>query len=443
MVILLAVVLYLVVYGFPFMAATPGLRYPRSFQLNQAAFAISNGVPAGGAFGLGVQYAMLASWSVPATTSTAAIGAVGVWSIFVTLGLPVFGLLAIWASGALDPGPYVYIGLLGFAVLVAMIVVFALVMRSESLAERIGRIADKLARPFMHRFMKGREPDFVPTVLQFRSDTVDLVRNRWGRITVAQVSVSLTQFLILFAALRGVEGDDSAKTPFLVVFGAYAVAQIGIMIPITPGGLGTVDAFMISLLTAMGVSAGDATAATLVWRAASFVPQIAIGVVCLVMWSRTAARTFAAAPRHPPDRSIERTRSGAAGGDRERVDDRRHLRGDRLDPDGELLDARHRGERRDRLLHRRHLRLDRRLLLGREALGGGQQVGDVGLHRGEVGLGLAEVERLHVVDHGLERRLQARPCVADLLLGGLGRRGRRARAGGDAQSKRESDRRDP
>jgi uncharacterized protein (TIRG00374 family) len=291
----LTVVLYLVVYGFPFMAATPGLSYPRSFQLNQAAFAISNGVPAGGAFGLGVQYAMLASYGVPATTSTAAIGAVGVWSIFVTLGLPVLGLLAIWASGALDPGPYVYIGLLGFAVLVAMVVIFALVMRSEALAERIGRLATRLARPFMRRFRKGQELDLVPSVLQFRTDTVELVTRRWALITVAQVSVSLTQFLILFAALRGVEGDAST-TPFLVVFGAYAVAQIGIMIPITPGGLGTVDAFMISLLTAMGVPPGDATAATLVWRAASFVPQIAIGVLSLVLWSRRAARTFAAAP---------------------------------------------------------------------------------------------------------------------------------------------------
>jgi len=43
----------------------------------------------------------------------------------------------------------------------------------------------------------------------------------------------------------------------------------------------------------MGVSGGDATAADLVWRAASFVPQIIIGVLALVTWSRTAARKFA------------------------------------------------------------------------------------------------------------------------------------------------------
>ena len=51
-IIAVSVVIYLVAYGFPFMAATPGLKYWRSQQLNQAAFAISNGVPAGGAFGL-------------------------------------------------------------------------------------------------------------------------------------------------------------------------------------------------------------------------------------------------------------------------------------------------------------------------------------------------------------------------------------------------------
>jgi uncharacterized protein (TIRG00374 family) len=229
---------------------------------------------------------------VPPTVATAAIGATGVWSVFVTLGLPVFGLIAITASGAMtDVGKYLYIGLLGLAVLVVMIVVFALIMRSEPLAIRIGGWANTLAKP-VFKAIKKDAPDLVPAVVKFRTDTVALVTRRWHVITVSQIAVSLCQFAIFYAALRGVEGDG-APTPFLVAFGAWAVAQIGIMIPITPGGLGTVDAFMISLLTAMGVSGGDATAATLVWRAASFVPQIAIGVICLVSWSRTAARKFA------------------------------------------------------------------------------------------------------------------------------------------------------
>ena len=59
---------------------------------------------------------MLASYEVPPTVATAAIGATGVWSVFVTLGLPIFGLMAISASGTIDSGAYVYIGLLGPAI---------------------------------------------------------------------------------------------------------------------------------------------------------------------------------------------------------------------------------------------------------------------------------------------------------------------------------------
>ncbi|NQU36511.1 MAG: hypothetical protein HQ526_02805 [Actinobacteria bacterium] len=46
-VILVAVTLfYLWVYGWPFVAATPGLKYKSGFIVNQSAFAVSNGIPA-------------------------------------------------------------------------------------------------------------------------------------------------------------------------------------------------------------------------------------------------------------------------------------------------------------------------------------------------------------------------------------------------------------
>ena len=290
--IVVSVLVYLAAYGFPFMAATPGLAYWRSQQLNQAAFAISNGVPAGGAFGLGVQYAMLASYGIEPTASTAAITSVGVWSIFVTLGLPILGVVAIQLSGEAATS-YVWPGVLGLLVLVVAIVGFALIVRSESAARHIGSAADWVISPFARRFAKGREVDVVPAALKFRSDIADLVTRRWSALTGAQLSVSVTQFLIFYVALRGVEGWGSAGTSLLVAFGAFAVAQIGLMIPITPGGLGTVDAAMIAILTALGVDSGAATAADLVWRAASFVPPIIIGVIALVTWSRKGAHALA------------------------------------------------------------------------------------------------------------------------------------------------------
>src|SRR5664279_4598552 len=156
--IVASVVLYLAAYGLPFMAATAGLRYWRSQQLNQAAFAISNGVPAGGAFGLGVQYTMLASYWIEPTPSTAAITAVGVWSIFVTLGLPILGVVAIQLSGQTATSQ-LWSGVLGLLVLSVAIVGFALIVRSESAARHIGSAGDRIITPLAGRFAKARRVD--------------------------------------------------------------------------------------------------------------------------------------------------------------------------------------------------------------------------------------------------------------------------------------------
>jgi uncharacterized protein (TIRG00374 family) len=46
---------------------------------------------------------------------------------------------------------------------------------------------------------------------------------------------------------------------------------------VPPGGLGTVDALITSILQAFGLDNNSALAATMIWRAATFFPQIIIG----------------------------------------------------------------------------------------------------------------------------------------------------------------------
>ena len=126
--IVVMVVVYLLAYGLPFMAVTPGLHYWRSQQVNQAAFTISNGVPAGGAVGLAVQFGMLTSFHIAPTAATAAITAVGVWSTFVSLGFPILGVVALAAAGGSNQ--YTWVGIVGLLILVTVVVIFVLVMRS-------------------------------------------------------------------------------------------------------------------------------------------------------------------------------------------------------------------------------------------------------------------------------------------------------------------------
>ena len=290
-IIVFTVILYLAVYGTAFKAAEPKLTYWQSQQVNQAAFTISNGVPAGGAVGLAVQFGMLTSFRLTPTNATAAITAVSVWSTFISLGFPILGVLALSISGTADS--IAWVGPLGLAILVLIIVLFVLVMRSPALAQKVGDLGNRLLAPLKRRFTRFKDLDVAAPIVKFRADMYDLLRRRWLLLTLAQVGISFTQFLILFAALRGVEGWDQAGTSALDAFGAFAVSHIMLMVPITPGGLGTMDALMIQLLVSSGTEKGAATAADLVWRATSYFPQIIVGIIALVAWYRRAGQAFA------------------------------------------------------------------------------------------------------------------------------------------------------
>jgi len=301
--IVVMVLVYLSVYGFTFMVAVPGLKFWQGQQVNQAAFAISNGVPGGGAVGLAVQYGMLTSYGIRPAATTAAITAVGLWGTFITLGLPIFGILALALAGA-PVGNYQTAALIGLAILTGAVAVLVLIIRSEKFARRVGGWGNKILAPVSRRFKKIKNVDLVPAIVNFRASIYLVVAKRWLLLTIAQGGIFFAQFLILYVALRGVEGWDKAGTPFLIAFGAFAIAQIGLMIPITPGGVGTVDAFMIGILTANGTADGAATAADLVWRASSFVPQILVGVIALVLWYRAAGRKYAAAKPSTGEASV-------------------------------------------------------------------------------------------------------------------------------------------
>lgn len=281
-----ALLVYLAVYGTPYLAAAPGISFNDSEVVNNSRFAIGNGIPGGGAFSVAVGYAQLTFYRQTPTAATAAIGASGVWAAFVTLTLPITGVAALALAGR-DVSRYLVAALVGLAILVVVIVLFALILRSERNAERIGAFADRIIGGLLHRIRPHSTVTVSGSVLHLRHDIVGLVSKRWLWITLSNVAVSLGQFLILATAVRLVSVSDHH---LLAVYGAWAISQLGIMIPVTPGGLGTVDAALIALLVATGMSQADATAAALLWRATYYFPQIVIGVCCIFFWRWQASR---------------------------------------------------------------------------------------------------------------------------------------------------------
>jgi uncharacterized protein (TIRG00374 family) len=209
-----------------------------------------------------------------------------VWSLFMTMGLPELGVLAAAAAGDVQQA-WVRAATLGLLALVATIVVFWLILRSEASALKVSEWLAKLAGPVTRRMKSA--PDIPKTILHFRDQLVGVVGQRWKWITGSNLIVVFAQFAVLYVAILAVSGGKAVVSP-AAAFAAFGISRLASMIPITPGGLGTVDAALIAILAGFGMNESDAVAADLVWRACSFVPQVVIGIGTFIYWRVRQAR---------------------------------------------------------------------------------------------------------------------------------------------------------
>ena len=142
-------------YAFVWMSVTPGLGFWHAMVMTQATTAVANTVPAGSAIGIGMTYTMLGSWGYSRSRSTTAVLVSGVWNSFIKLGLPVLALVLLQGGAG---GGRVTAALLGIAGLVAAVVVFTLLLRSEDQARRFGLLAARVATRLRRLIGRGRWP---------------------------------------------------------------------------------------------------------------------------------------------------------------------------------------------------------------------------------------------------------------------------------------------
>jgi uncharacterized protein (TIRG00374 family) len=117
-------------------------------------------------------------------------------------------------------------------------------------------------------------------------ETITLARavsaRQWASVVAIAVANWLTDLAGLLAALQAV----GLTVPARIVVTAYLAAQLIRQIPVTPGGLGVIEASLILALTTAGAAQAPATAAVLVYRLLSCWMILPIGLIC---W--TAQRT--------------------------------------------------------------------------------------------------------------------------------------------------------
>jgi putative heme transporter len=228
-------------YAFVWMAVTPGLGFWRAMVMTQATTAVANTVPGGSAIGIGMTYGMLGSWGYSRSRSTTAVLVSGVWNSFIKLGMPVLALALVALQGGATGGR-VIAALLGIAGLVAAVVVFALLLRSEEAARRFGLLAGRVATRVLRLVRRPPVAGWELATVKFRARTLGLVEHRWVAITVTSLVSHLSLYLVLLMALRDV-GVSDAEAGWAEVLAVFAFARLATAIPLTPGGLGFVEGY--------------------------------------------------------------------------------------------------------------------------------------------------------------------------------------------------------
>ena len=126
-------------YWFMICAVLPSIRLRQAAAVNLSSSAVANTLPAGGALGLGVSWAMLSSWGVSTADYVLYTLVSGIWNVLARLGLPALALL-VMLTVAPPPAILIAAAAVGLAVLAAVAVGLGLLVHSEPFAHRMGGV---------------------------------------------------------------------------------------------------------------------------------------------------------------------------------------------------------------------------------------------------------------------------------------------------------------
>ncbi len=247
-------------------------------------------VPGGAAAAGALQYQMLVQAGI--SSSLAGIG-IGVASIVVLATLAALPLLALPAVllGAAVPTRLWQAALIGIAVFAALLAIGSTLLASDRAVEFVGRTWIRVGRRLRPR---KPPPEDLPERLR---DQRDLVRRalgrRWWEAVIGAGGRWLFDWLTLLTALAAV---GQHPRPSLVLL-AFCAAQLLAQIPITPGGLGIVEAGMTGTLALIGVPAGAAAVATLAYRLVSYWLALPAGGVAYLYHRRRVRAGDVSVPR--------------------------------------------------------------------------------------------------------------------------------------------------
>jgi uncharacterized protein (TIRG00374 family) len=223
---------------------------------------------------------MLAVSGVPMGTAVTALAAVGILSNLVLLALPAVAVVIAVVSAPIPEG-MLPVAIAGTVLFVAMFTATVVVVRFDRPLHWVGWVVER-GVAFAGRLLKKDWSLTADDLIVRRDEVVSALGRRWHKALAVAVSNWLLDYATLVVALIAV---GASPRPSLVLLAFAGAAVLG-MIPLTPGGLGFVEAGLVGMLTIAGVPAGDALLATLAYRLFQFWLPIPVGFVAYVLFRR-------------------------------------------------------------------------------------------------------------------------------------------------------------
>jgi uncharacterized protein (TIRG00374 family) len=255
-----------------------------------ASNAFSRVVPGGAAAGGALQWRMLTDSGVDGAKVATAVTAASLISTGTLFLLPLLSVPAMLLGRPVPEG-LAQAAVLGGLVFVVGFVIGWRLLTHDRLLRSIGRGAQSLRNRIKRR--EAPVTDLPRRLVVQRDEIRDILGDTWWKALLASLGNWLFDYLALLAAITAV---GSRPRPTLVLL-AYTASMVLAMIPITPGGLGFVEAGLTGLLALAGVSGGDAVLAVLAYRLVSFWLPLPMGAVAAYLHRRRyRGREIARAP---------------------------------------------------------------------------------------------------------------------------------------------------
>jgi uncharacterized membrane protein YbhN (UPF0104 family) len=242
-----------IISGLVFSALIEGLSAVRGTMSWLILAGIGASVPFG-PWNMGVLWVVVRGWGVDNAPATAGVALYGVVNELSRLVLPLIGLVVLALNGDLTSAQnsdaawtIAILSAIAFVLATGFIVG---IVRSERVADWIGRTGQRVADWTLHRLGRGGSPNVAGAIHRFRDQLGVVIRRRGLLALLIAITSQFAWAIVLLVALRLVGVPETVLSTG-EIFAVYGLVMVITILPLSPGGAGVSELLFISAFSAL------------------------------------------------------------------------------------------------------------------------------------------------------------------------------------------------